>query len=914
MPAILADVRAPLAELNSSLVAQPLASSPYVSPLKKKVAKRRKSVGVPGLPQSDNDCENALRARVDYLEFELENSQEDNETLQQDLATVRSALSSSEEQCAALRAECDALKAQLCTPLSPATSNAHSELGLSAKVCGGGLLGVAAAANCGTGPSFAIVDVPMTAPKGDLAPPEASEASLMASEAEPTAMAQGQGEAFCSSPAMMMASPSQAGVEAPQPPAGSPPSPAAHVPSALPLAEAIEVPVIEGCSSPDHERSATSPPPPPPPPAADVPSPPVSEGKPPADAHDAHAETEPPPPPAAPPDSDVSALATRRRSRRKSVVSKELVRGGNGCGMESDSDADDSTPLKAPLSAGRSSATRSSAGRSGAAAEATPGAADAAGELFAGHAMRGVFEGAELASPPPEGLSRMLSAEEGAVEASSASSDRVAAGSREGTTSAQVAPMLREAPSDVAPAAMPSEEMLRTVGEDQRSLLRAVFDATVAMAEPPSSMEPAALSAISRLLDHLGDVVTAQRGRQTSTGTTGKKATKKGTKGPKADKPPSAKSVRFAAHDLSCTAPPKVQTPGSEKQQAALIAELRTLMALQDAVLPFRAAPRHPLTAPRLADDATLADDAALAATQPTEPGTAAAPADTNAGASPAEDAVACARACLSSMVATLSALKSASALSGEMKAAASFYAHEMHMWVALGVPIFSRRLGELLSSSLRFHLSAIFSEEEDTPDPDPTLLAIKARVKEHAAAFGISIGGEESFSSVVSSALLSLHQTAPVMSDGSAARAALTAAAPVLAAAENASSPGAISRSAEVAELHELAAEDKERVLQYAQAHSVLLAIFGPREPLAKLMRTPGNTEHFARLEALAEVVDALHAHCELDESYFVPLRSVEGLQRRLHVEAGMCKAAHEGLLVFAMNSKRRSSRRARA
>ena len=63
--------------------------------------------------------------------------------------------------------------------------------------------------------------------------------------------------------------------------------------------------------------------------------------------------------------------------------------------------------------------------------------------------------------------------------------------------------------------------------------------------------------------------------------------------------------------------------------------------------------------------------------------------------------------------------------------------------WLHSGAPLLSRRLGELLSSSLRHHLAAIFSEEEDTTEPDPTLAAIQQRVAEHAAAYGTRSGVE---------------------------------------------------------------------------------------------------------------------------------------------------------------------------
>ena len=50
-------------------------------------------------------------------------------------------------------------------------------------------------------------------------------------------------------------------------------------------------------------------------------------------------------------------------------------------------------------------------------------------------------------------------------------------------------------------------------------------------------------------------------------------------------------------------------------------------------------------------------------------------------------------------------------------------------------MPVLRRRLSELLSSTLRFHLSMIFAEEEG--GTDPLLESVRARVREHAAANG---------------------------------------------------------------------------------------------------------------------------------------------------------------------------------
>ena len=67
------------------------------------------------------------------------------------------------------------------------------------------------------------------------------------------------------------------------------------------------------------------------------------------------------------------------------------------------------------------------------------------------------------------------------------------------------------------------------------------------------------------------------------------------------------------------------------------------------------------------------------------------------------------------------------------------------------------RRLEQLLSSSLRYHLSMVFAEEEG--GSSTLLTSIQARVRESAAANGFEVnlaeGAEESFSAVVSAELL---------------------------------------------------------------------------------------------------------------------------------------------------------------
>jgi hypothetical protein len=260
-------------------------------------------------------------------------------------------------------------------------------------------------------------------------------------------------------------------------------------------------------------------------------------------------------------------------------------------------------------------------------------------------------------------------------------------------------------------------------------------------------------------------------------------------------------------------------------------------------------------------------------------------------------------RACLATLQACLEALGggralrdgSSSALSAELRAASSFYGVELWGWLRRGQPMLWRRLGELLSSSLRLHLSAIFSEEEDA-EPDPLLATMRQRVRELVAAHGpeayTTTGTEESFSSVITTNLLLMHRHAPSLAPGTAAGAALAAAA---------------ADDECAAALHELPAEMKDSLLAWAHAHSLLQQIFGPREPLGKLMKLPVNVPHFARLSALASVASALESRGSCDEAYLAPLRDIPQLQRDLHTKATWAMVAHETLLVFA---KRRTTR----
>lgn len=160
-----------------------------------------------------------------------------------------------------------------------------------------------------------------------------------------------------------------------------------------------------------------------------------------------------------------------------------------------------------------------------------------------------------------------------------------------------------------------------------------------------------------------------------------------------------------------------------------------------------------------------------------------------------------------------------------------------------------------------------------------------------------------EHLGALISFCLLALHETAHLVAPTSAGLHALQSAS-----GGGTTDSNSLDTGGELSALHNLQAEEKTGLLRWAQAHSTLMQIFGPREPLSKLMRAPLNAPHFQRLAALANHVVASELQ---DELYFAPLRDVAAFQRQLHAQASLSKAANEGLLLFSMNAKRRSSRR---
>ena len=239
---------------------------------------------------------------------------------------------------------------------------------------------------------------------------------------------------------------------------------------------------------------------------------------------------------------------------------------------------------------------------------------------------------------------------------------------------------------------------------------------------PASSSE--CWGGVQRMLCKLGAIASTQRGRKVG----GKQK----------------RVVRFAVHDLSCLAPPKVSNPGSEAEQDVLIEDLVSLLRMQRELLP------PPPT--------TTTDGAPE-------------------GGAGGEDA----RRALGGLRDALAALAGAEALPPDMRTSAGFYAGEVARWLAdPTAPMLVRRAAELLSSSLRLHLAAVLSEEEGQETHDPTLTAIHARVAALATAYGFSVPtGEEAaehFAALVTYSLKDLHEHAPLLAEGTAVRDSLLA------------------------------------------------------------------------------------------------------------------------------------------
>ena len=443
----------------------------------------------------------------------------------------------------------------------------------------------------------------------------------------------------------------------------------------------------------------------------------------------------------------------------------------------------------------------------------------------------------------------------------------------EGPAAAEARPEL-EAASEVSsepetnasPAVPLPEASLLEATADESALLGLALQTAADMADAAgAAIAPELQTSLRALFEQMGELAALQHSRQLG----GKQKRK----------------VRFAAHDLSGLSPPRLQQPGSDAGQDSAIELLTKIVAAQHALIP---------PVPASAAPGPVADSAASAA--------------------------------LRWLHTALDAFGGAAGLVADMQTSARFYAREVEGWLSSGDAMLTTRLGELLSSSLRFHLNIIFSEEEGVENPDPLLRSVHARVREHAAAYGFDVGGgegsEEHFGAAVSAALLMLHRNGallrrdappaaappePLFSEGEAAEgeaaeegAPPKEASPVVAALLAAGAGDATA-------LLELEPEVKDGLLRWAQAQSVLLQIFGPRDQLVRLQRSHSNQRHFDQLAALAASVHTLEIR---DEAYFAPLRDLNEFQRQLHLDAGLAKATHEGLLVYGMNASRRGVR----
>ena len=302
----------------------------------------------------------------------------------------------------------------------------------------------------------------------------------------------------------------------------------------------------------------------------------------------------------------------------------------------------------------------------------------------------------------------------------------------------------------------------------------------------------------------------------------------------------SGRRVCFTSHDMSATSPPRVHKAGSERLQEGLINDLATLVGVQRDWLRGEQSP-----------------------------------------------ALAAAKLCK-----VLLELAAHPSLVPRLRSAARFYATELGV-LSNGEPLLCRRLCELVSSSMRFHLASIFAEEEDVEDE--LLRAILTRVRKHAAAHGFSVGGgpdcDENFSCSVTQALLIVKKAAPLLTQGSAVHSALKLA----------------TERGDEAGLIELSPEHKDMLLEWTQAHTILLQVFGAHEQVEQLRTVRDNSYHFGRLAHYASLVSQLSL---ADEAYLEPLGDLRALQARLHEQAAMARVARETLIVYGARATRKSSR----
>ena len=469
-------------------------------------------------------------------------------------------------------------------------------------------------------------------------------------------------------------------------------------------------------------------------------------------------------------------------------------------------------------------------------------------------AYRAVDESDEPPPPPPPPPQEEQEQEQEAVEEPAAEQLNAAAAPVEAVVEAGAAVAAEEEECVVPASLLPTAEALRGVSDEAGLLEAAIELATHAW--PERAAEEGAAEAVGGILREVAALAAMQQ-RDAPKPSKPSKSSKKADGSCKTNKSGGARRVRFAAFDLSAVSPPKAQRQGAEKLQEQLLERLVGLAKTQ-----------RGLFFPPADGDSCAAAAAAAAA----------------------------ARRFARCVGGALAALAEAGAgLPEAMRAAARFYAAELRESVGVRrEPVLARRLEELLSSSLRYHLSMVFAEEEGA-EPSSLLQTVQARVREHAAAHGFEIncaeGAEESFAAVVTTMMEQMQSHAALLlAPGSATREAL----------QSAQGGGK--------QLIELDADAKDGLLQWSQAHTVLLQVFGPREQLERLQAARGNGYHFEKLATYAAAVRELGLE---DEAYLAPLADLQQFQRQLHADVGLSKAAREGLMVYGMNAKRRSARK---
>ena len=824
--------------------------------VQKKVRKRRKSIGpaagpVPATAAVDEAELQDARAEVDRLTFELENAHEDNEILQETVDRLRVELQQSESARAGLAQELDGLRAtaggnaaasRSAERSCAGTTDSMAALGLSSRVCGDGPLGLAA--------KPAVVQV--------CSPRPSWQVQLCVQEV----VCSGMTEAVCP------------GLANPHPCGTWPPAQGSAAGECSPmLVASVSVDAAEHVSAHDDEAEMV---------AANACSAGVS---PPVAFENMHGHVNvPPPPPWTPPASSPlppspkvhpegggsSAAPARRRSRRKSVVSKELVRGATRHVNEASPTALDECEISTAHKDDSASALQR-----------------APNEVCSPHSLPDMKQSVALSTA--EDVRDMLKI---ALPATSSVDNCTESADRAVVLVAQSGHCL-PCDGELGQIADPSA-LLQVALSMACAAYQSSKECHSELDEETSKTLIEARSLVGEIVNEMGDIAMRVQQLQPPRKKPQTGRSKKGGGSGRGTAAPTGRSVKFAAYDLSCLAPPKVQSPGSELEQEELIGKLTGLIRLQLSVCNVTNEER----VKAVCESSSKAEGAGHGTH-----------AHFAVGGHPG--------GLLRELCCALQTLHGSDKLASELRPAASFYAREVLQWLTFGAraPMLSRRLGELLSSSLRFHLAAIFSEEEDTKEPDPLLAVLHQRVREHAFAYGLgNVGGEESFSSVISGCLLIMHRHAGLLEAGSTTRLALEAAAIVP--TDDGSSAGALTEHCRkaVTDISELSPETKDAILEWSHAQSVLCQILGPHEPLGQIRTASANRLHFARLSALAETVHSVSQLVDLDEAYFAPLRDMDELVRKLHTEASLSRAAHEWLLVFSMGKSRRSTRRAKS